>query len=153
MDFKFWNKIWDLQIEFRILNSLQHPNSSRKIFVWREALLTTSVPKVVPKYLQQYLYHGCGASCHSPSCDHPYCASEDQDQVIMSSHDSQSPPTWPPTNHVWPPTKLIQVHSLTYNILNIYDAEHYVLLCACMYVCMYDYTVSCAKKTVVYIYL
>ena len=34
-------------------------------------------------------------------------------------HDSQSPPTWPPTNHVWPPTKLIQVHSLTYNILSI----------------------------------
>ena len=64
-------------------------------------------------------WDGCDASCHSPSCDHPYCASEDQDQVIMSSHDSQSPPTWPPTNHVWPPTKLIQVHSLTYNILSI----------------------------------
>ena len=41
------------------------------------------------------------------------------DPVLLSSHDSQSPPTWPPTNHVWPPTKLIQVHSLTYNILSI----------------------------------
>ena len=57
-------------------------------------------------------WDGCDASCHSPSCDHPYCASEDQDQVRMSSHDSQSPPTWPPTNQVWPYTKLIQVYWL-----------------------------------------
>ena len=81
-------------------------------------------------------WDGCDASCCSPSYDHPYCASEDQDQVIMSSHDSQSPPTWPPTNHVWPPTKLIQVHSLTYNILNMMLNTMYCCVHVCMYVCM-----------------
>ena len=77
-------------------------------------------------------WDGCDASCHSPSCDHPYCASEDQDQVIMSSHDSQSPPTWPPTNHVWPSTKLIQVHPWLIT---------YWIWCwtLCIVVCMYGW--------------
>ena len=81
----------------------------------------------------------------SGNYSHPYCASEDQDQVIMSSRDSQSPPTWPPMNHVWPPTKLIQVHSLTYNILNMMLNTMY----CCMYVCtvVYEYPLEYHKKS------
>ena len=52
-----------------------------------------------------------------------------------STHDSQSPPTWPATNHAWPPTKLIQVHSLTYNILNMMLNTMYCCMHVCMYVC------------------
>ena len=80
-------------------------------------------------------WDGYDACCLSPSCNHLYCASEDQDQVRMSSHDSQNLPTWPPKNHVWPSTKLIQVHWLI----------TYWIWCwtLCAVLCMYVSPITC----------